>query len=54
MNDDFAILILTHGRADNVMTTKALEKSGYTGKIYYVIATKMNRKIYIMRNMVTA
>lgn len=37
MNDEFAILILTHGRADNVMTTKALEKSGYTGKIYYVI-----------------
>ena len=37
MSDDFAILILTHGRANNVMTTKAHEKAGYTGQIYYII-----------------
>ena len=36
VRDSFAIFILTHGRADNVLTTKTLEKCGYTGKIYYV------------------
>jgi hypothetical protein len=37
MRDDFAIFILTHGRADNVQTFKALRKFGYTGKIFIVI-----------------
>lgn len=37
MRDDFAILILTHGRADRVHTLKTLEKCGYTGKWYLVI-----------------
>lgn len=32
-----AVLILTHGRADNVETYKALKDCGYTGKIYFVI-----------------
>lgn len=32
-----AVLILTHGRADNVETYKALRDCGYTGKIYLVI-----------------
>ena len=31
------VFILTHGRADNVQTYKALRKFGYTGKIYLVI-----------------
>lgn len=35
--NDFAIFILTHGRADNVITLKTLEKTGYTGKIYLII-----------------
>lgn len=35
--DDFAVFILTHGRADNVKTVKTLEKAGYTGKYYIVI-----------------
>lgn len=36
-NDNFAVLILTHGRAENVITVKTLKKAGYTGKIYLVI-----------------
>jgi hypothetical protein len=37
MRDDFAVLILTHGRANNVKTFNTLKKQGYTGKIYLVI-----------------
>ena len=37
MRDDFAVFILTHGRADNVVTVKALERGGYTGKTYFII-----------------
>lgn len=37
MRDDFGVLILTHGRADNVKTVKSLQKAGYTGKWYIVI-----------------
>ena len=35
--DDFAIFILTHGRAGNVATYKTLRKQGYTGKIYLAV-----------------
>lgn len=35
--EDFAILLLTHGRAEHIVTIKALEKAGYTGKLYIVI-----------------
>lgn len=37
MHDDFAVFILTHGRADNVETMKALKKGGYTGKWYMIL-----------------
>lgn len=37
MNDKFAVFILTHGRADNVITYKTLRKCGYTGKIYLLV-----------------
>lgn len=37
MRDDFAVFILTHGRADNVVTIKALQKGRYTGRWYMVI-----------------
>ena len=37
MRDDFAIFILTHGRADRVETVKTLERCNYTGKWYIVI-----------------
>ena len=37
MMSDFAVLILTHGRAENVMTVKTLRQCGYSGEIYIVI-----------------
>lgn len=37
VDDRFAVLILTHGRAENVITLKALKNAGYTGKTYIVI-----------------
>lgn len=37
MRDDFAVLILTHGRADNVVTMKTLQRQGYSGKWYMVV-----------------
>lgn len=37
MRDDFAIFILTHGRADNMITPLALERCGNTNRIYYII-----------------
>src|SRR5574344_1754447 len=38
MRSDFAIFILSHGRADKVLTISTLrEKCGYVGKIYIII-----------------
>lgn len=37
MSSDFAVFILTHGRPDNVITYKTLEKCGYSGKVYFVV-----------------
>jgi len=37
MENNFAVFILTHGRADNVKTYTTLKKSGYTGKVYLII-----------------
>lgn len=37
MERKFAALILTHGRADNVVTYNTLRRCGYTGEIYIVI-----------------
>jgi len=37
MLDDFAVFILSHGRADNVITYKTLQRAGYTGRVYVVI-----------------
>ena len=37
MRDDFAVFILTHGRADNVVTARTLAAQGYTGRTYIVI-----------------
>lgn len=35
--NDFCVLILSHGRPDNVVTVNTLEKFGYTGKWYIVL-----------------
>ena len=37
MRDDFVVFILTHGRANNIHTYKALQRAGYTGKIIFII-----------------
>jgi hypothetical protein len=37
MREDFAVFILTHGRADRVITYETLRKSGYTGPIYLLV-----------------
>ena len=37
MRDSFAVFILTHGRADNVVTMRTLQRQGYSGKWYMVI-----------------
>lgn len=35
--NNFAVLILTHGRPDDVITVKSLKKHGYTGDVVIVI-----------------
>lgn len=35
--NNFAVLILTHGRPDNVLTYRQIRKQGYTGRIVVVI-----------------
>lgn len=37
MRDDFAVFILTHGRADHVVTYNTLKRMNYTGKIIILI-----------------
>lgn len=37
MREDFAVFILTHGRASNVRTVQTLKKCGFSGKWYIVI-----------------
>lgn len=38
-NKDFVVFIMSHGRADNVVTFKTLREQGYTGRIVIVIDT---------------
>lgn len=50
MRDDFAIFILTHGRADNVVTYKSLMNAGYSGKWYMIIDDEDDQeKAYIRK-----
>lgn len=37
MNSEFCVFILTHGRANNVITYETLKRQGYTGRIFIVI-----------------
>lgn len=37
VRSDFCVFILTHGRADNVITVKTLRRQGYTGRVFLVI-----------------
>lgn len=43
LSKDFAVFILTHGRANNVVTYQTLRKHGYTGKIYLVVDDEDNQ-----------
>lgn len=42
MRSDFAVFILTHGRPENIVTIKSLERGGYSGKVYIVIDNEDN------------
>lgn len=37
MRNDFAVFILTHGRADHVFTMDTLRRQGYTGRWYMIL-----------------
>nr|DAM20894.1 MAG TPA: hypothetical protein [Caudoviricetes sp.] len=37
MRDDFAVFILTHGRAEKVVTAETLKRQKYSGKVYFII-----------------
>lgn len=37
MRDDFAIFVLSHGRADRVETVETVRRAGYSGRLYVVI-----------------
>lgn len=37
MRNDFAIFILTHGRADNVITYNTIKDCGNTNKVYFIV-----------------
>ena len=43
MRDDFAIFILSHGRANNVKTVDLLKRINYTGKWYIIIDDEDNQ-----------
>lgn len=43
-NKDFAVFILSHGRADTITTYKALRDGGYTGRTYVVIDNEDNQE----------
>ena len=36
-NQDFAVFIITHGRADNIKTIPTLNNQGYTGPVYLIL-----------------
>lgn len=57
IQDNFAVFILTHGRAGKVETVKVLKKRGYTGKIYFVLDDEDNtadeyRRLYGEENII--
>ena len=36
-NKDYCVFILTHGRPNNVLTYKTLQKCGYNGDVFLVV-----------------
>lgn len=41
--NDFAVFVLSHGRANHMLTLKTLTKCGYTGKWYIIIDNEDNQ-----------
>ena len=50
VRDDFAIFILSHGRANNLMTVKTLRKFNYSGRWYVVIDTDDDQQEQYIQN----
>jgi len=50
MRDDFVALILSHGRANNVVTYDTIRKCGYTGRVVIVIDNEDKQAFDYMLN----
>lgn len=50
MNKDFAVFILSHGRANNMLTVSLLEKTNYTGRWYIVIDNEDDQREIYQKN----
>jgi len=50
MRDDFAVLIISHERANDIITIDALKASGYTGKTYIIIDDMDRQKDDYIKN----
>lgn len=50
MRDNFAVFILTHGRADNVVTMAALKKGHYTGRWYMIVDNEDDQRSKYISN----
>lgn len=48
--NDFAVFILSHGRADNCVTVKTLERCGYTGRVFILIDNEDEQGEKYIRN----
>ena len=47
---NFSVFILTHGRADHVLTYSTIRRKGYTGKIYLIIDDLDSEKEKYIKN----
>ena len=50
MRDDFAVFILSHGRADNLITLKTLNRCGYSGRWYVIVDNEDDTITEYLRN----
>lgn len=50
IRDDFALLILSHGRADKVYTLRQMQKQGYTGRWYIIIDNEDDQQQLYIKN----
>lgn len=50
MRNDFAVFVLSHGRADKLLTIKSLHKYGYTGKWFIIIDDEDSQADLYYRN----